>query len=279
VIPDRFVALLYHDVHPGTTFDYGRLGRSATMYHVSERAFRSHLDLIERAGHPCLDDSDVRACLAGGAGGGTRTGAGPGVVFCFDDGWRGAVTCAAPALAERGLAAFFFITTGFLGRQFFAGRNEVRALDPSLFTVGSHGVTHRMLSSLPPDDIVAELSDSRRSLEDLLGRRVSCLSIPGGAVDRRVLETAAAAGYDYIFTSNLGVNPAPSGRCGIARVGVRQSTDPDTLRRWLAGDFTRERARAALLGVPKRLLGARTYSRLRRVLLGEGTGREHFFEP
>jgi len=278
VIPDRFVALLYHDVHPGATFDYGRLGRSATLYHVSEHAFRSHLDLIERAGRPCLDHSGLCACLAG-AGTGSGPGTGPGVVLCFDDGWRGAVACAAPALAERGMAAFFFITTGFFGRRFFAGRDEVRGLDPSLFTVGSHGVTHRMLSSLSSDGIQAELSDSRRSLEDLLGRRVSCLSIPGGAADGRVLEIAAAAGYDHIFTSALGVNPGAAGQRGIARVGVRQSTDLATLGRWLVGDFSRERTRAALLAVPKRLLGARTYSRLRRVLLGEVMGHEHVFEP
>src|SRR5881296_1111873 len=47
VTPARFLALVYHDVHPGETFDYGRLGRSATMYHVSERTFRSQLDVIE----------------------------------------------------------------------------------------------------------------------------------------------------------------------------------------------------------------------------------------
>jgi len=276
MIPDRFVALLYHDVHPGATFDYGRLGRSATLYHVSERAFRSHLDLIERAGRPCLDHAGMRACLTGA---GTGTGTGPGVVLCFDDGWHGAVASAAPALAERGMAAFFFVTTGFIGRRFFAGRDEVRDLDPSHFTVGSHGATHRMLSSLSSDDIQAELSDSRRSLEDLLGRPVTCLSIPGGAADRRVLEIAAAAGYDHIFTSALGVNPGASGRHGIARVGVRQSTDLATLGRWLVGDFSRERTRAALLAVPKRLLGARTYSRLRRVLLGEVMGHEHVFEP
>jgi peptidoglycan/xylan/chitin deacetylase (PgdA/CDA1 family) len=274
LIPDRFVALLYHDVHPGEVFDYGRLGRSATMYHISERAFRSQLDVIERCGIRCLSAAAMRACLAGA---GTRDG--PGLVLCFDDGWSGAVECAAPALAERGMAAFFFITTGFIGRRFFAGQDGLRRLDPSLFTIGSHGVTHRMLSDLPSDGIVAELSDSRRSLEDLLGRPVNCLSLPGGAADSRVFDIAAAAGYDHIFTSALGMNPAAAGRRGIARIGVRRTTDLPTLRRWLAGDLRRERARAALLAAPKRLLGMRTYSKLRRVLLGEAVGREHFFEP
>src|SRR5256885_14926508 len=103
VTPSRFVALVYHDVHPGEMFDYGRLGRSATMYHVSERAFRSQLDVIEGAGLRCLDAAAVRACLAG-----RRTPGDPGVVLTFDDGWRGAAERAAPALGERPLPAVFF---------------------------------------------------------------------------------------------------------------------------------------------------------------------------
>jgi len=270
----RFLALVYHDVHPGEAFDYGRLGRSATMYHISERTFRSQLDMIETAGLRCLDDSATRRCLAG-----VGRPTGRGIVLCFDDGWRGAVACAAPALAERGMAAFFFFTTGLIGRRFFADRDDLRRLDPALFTIGSHGVSHRMLSDLSSAEIRAELVDSRRRLEDLLGRPVRCFSVPGGAADRRVLEIAAAAGYDLIFTSALAINPTASGPRGIARIGVRRDTSPATLRRWLGGDLRRERARAALLAVPKRVLGMRIYSRLRRVLLGEAVGREHFFEP
>jgi peptidoglycan/xylan/chitin deacetylase (PgdA/CDA1 family) len=273
-IPAQFVALVYHDVYQGKTFDYGRLGRSATMYHVPERAFRAQLDAIEGAGLSCLDAAAVRACLAG-----QGTPGDAGVVITFDDGWRGAVARAAAALEERRMPAFFFVATEFIGRRYFAGEVEWRSLDPSLFTIGSHGVTHRMLSDLPSGEVRAELLDSRRRLEDLLERPVRWLSIPGGAVSRRVIQAAEAAGYDHIFTSALGTNPTPPGRRGIARVAVRANTDLATLGRWLGGDLRRERARDAVLALPKRLLGMRTYSRVRRALLGEAAGRDHFFEP
>jgi peptidoglycan/xylan/chitin deacetylase (PgdA/CDA1 family) len=276
MIPGSFVALIYHDVHPEETFDYGRLGRSATMYHVSRRAFLTHLDVIKDTGLSCLDEAAMRGCFAGAEG---RNRGSPGVVLCFDDGWRGAFECAAPALAQRGMPAFFFVTTDFVGRRFFASSDALRRLDPSLFTIGSHGVTHRMLSALSSDDIHAELADSRNRLEDLLGRPVTCLSVPGGATDSRVLDIAATVGYEHVFTSALGMNPTADGRRGIARIGVRRDTNPTTLRRWLRGDLRREEARAAVLAVPKRLLGMRTYSRLRRLLLGEAIGREHVFEP
>src|SRR2546421_9893703 len=49
-MPSRFVCLLYHDVYAGDASQYGRIGRSATRYHVSEGRFRQQLDLVGRSG-------------------------------------------------------------------------------------------------------------------------------------------------------------------------------------------------------------------------------------
>jgi peptidoglycan/xylan/chitin deacetylase (PgdA/CDA1 family) len=248
----RFISLLYHDVHPGATFDYGRMHPAALMYHVSEIAFRRHLQLIKESGHD--------------------------VMFCFDDGWAGAVSIAPALLRDAGLRGFFFITTGFLGRTYFTTAEGIRRVADEGFTVGSHGVTHRMLSSLPVTEIRAELVDSKAQLEDIIGKRVTTFSIPGGARDRRVVETALDVGYTDIFTSTIAVNPTRSGRHDIARIGVTRSTSDATLRRWLAFQLGRERWRKKMLSVPKALLGMRAYTRLRRTLLGS-SGHEHYFDP
>ena len=228
--PGRFVVLLYHDVHPGGEFDYGPIGRSATMYHVAEEMFLRHVRLIQESGLAVIGLEALRERL----GGHERSVGVPGVALCFDDGWRGAVERAAPVLAERGLPAFFFITTQFVGRPLFTTTGDLHRLAPGLFTVGSHGATHRMLSSLRPREIRRELAESKARLEDLLGRPVSALSVPGGAVDRRVLELAEEIGYSEIFTSAVGLNPTALGRRNIARIAVRGSTADATLRRWLA---------------------------------------------
>jgi peptidoglycan/xylan/chitin deacetylase (PgdA/CDA1 family) len=272
---DRFVVLLYHDVHPGAGFDYGPIGRSATMYHVAEETFRRHVRLIQESRLAVIGLEALRERL----GNPKRSAGRPGVALCFDDGWRGAVERAAAALAELGLPAFFFITTELVGRPLFAAPGDLRRLPPGLFTVGSHGVTHRMLSSLRPAEIRRELAESRARLEDLLGRPVTALSLPGGAADRRVVGLAEEAGYREIFTSAVGLNPTALGRRSIARIAVRRSTDDVTLRRWLAFQLGRERLLAGALAVPKRLLGMRAYARLRRLLLGEGSGHRHVFEP
>jgi peptidoglycan/xylan/chitin deacetylase (PgdA/CDA1 family) len=271
----RFLVLLYHDVHAGREFDYGPIGRSATMYHVAEAAFLRHLYLIEQSGRALLRLGALRERFTEPA----AVAAAPGVLLCFDDGWQGAVERAAPILAERDLPACFFVTTQLIGRPGFATSRALAGLPPALFTVGSHGVTHRMLSSLRPAEIRHELTESKATLEDLLGRPVTALSVPGGAVDGRVVALAQEAGYTEVFTSAIGLNPTKLGRWNIARIGVRRSTDDATLRRWLAFRLGRERLRADFLAVPKRLFGMRAYSRLRRALLGENAAYQHVFEP
>jgi len=274
-MPSRFVCLLYHDVYAGDASQYGRIGRSATRYHVSECRFRQHLDLVERSGVRPLGAGALSACLDAPAGAAGL----PGVVFSFDDGWEGAVTRAAAALVERRIPLLMFVTTDYIGRRFFARPEQLRELEPTLVTVGSHGVSHHLLSGVSSDTVRRELRDSRHRLEDVLGRSVTWLSAPGGAVDRRLVEVAREVGYTMVFTSAIGINPTAAGRWGVARLGVTAATSSATLSRWLSLRLYPERLRNGVLALPKRVLGMRLYAKLRRVVLGEAVGYDHLFEP
>jgi peptidoglycan/xylan/chitin deacetylase (PgdA/CDA1 family) len=61
--------------------------------------------------------------------------------------------------------------------------DELRALDPSIVTVGSHSMTHPILPSLSAAEIEAELRDSRRMIEAKLARPAEFFSYPNGDVD------------------------------------------------------------------------------------------------
>lgn len=265
----RFICLLYHDVFPEGG-DYGSLGESAARYHVPLETFRRHLDRIAETGMRVLSHGEMTGASSGG---------GDGVGITFDDGWKWSLEIAAAELAERRMPASYFITTGFLDRPHFAGASELRALDPTLFTIGSHGSTHRMLSSLAVPEIIKDLRESRERLEQILGRRVTAVSIPGGAVDVRVRRAAVEAGYDAIFDSSIRVNPGRLGARGIGRLGITRYTTPETLDRYLRFDLTRDRVRKGVLALPKKVLGMRLYSWTRRLLMGETTKGQHHFDP
>jgi peptidoglycan/xylan/chitin deacetylase (PgdA/CDA1 family) len=68
-----------------------------------------------------------------------------------------------------------------------AGWDELRQLDPSIVTVGSHSMTHPVLPSMSAGEIEAELAESRRIIEAKLGRPADFFSYPNGDVDERTL--------------------------------------------------------------------------------------------
>jgi peptidoglycan/xylan/chitin deacetylase (PgdA/CDA1 family) len=69
-----------------------------------------------------------------------------------------------------------------------AGWDELRALDPSIVTLGSHTMTHPILPSLPDESLETEVEGSRALLEERLQRRVDLFCYPDGAADRRVVD-------------------------------------------------------------------------------------------
>lgn len=114
---------------------------------------------------------------------------------------------------------------------------EVNALVAAEHEVGSHTVTHPVLSALSPADVEKELVRSKRTIEDRTGRPVTALAYPYGrveAVGEVAVRTARDVGY----------------RCGLTTVSgaVRPVSDPFRLRRlhvkdWDPDTFAYELAR------------------------------------
>jgi peptidoglycan/xylan/chitin deacetylase (PgdA/CDA1 family) len=72
------------------------------------------------------------------------------------------------------------------------GWDDLRRLDPALITIGSHTVSHPILSTLDDAQINHELIRSRAWLEDALGgRTVDLFCYPNGSQDARVRSLAA----------------------------------------------------------------------------------------
>ncbi len=71
-----------------------------------------------------------------------------------------------------------------------ASWDELKTLDPRIASIGSHSVTHPILTSLGADEIDAELALSRAWLETELRCPVADFSYPNGDFDARTLETA-----------------------------------------------------------------------------------------
>jgi peptidoglycan/xylan/chitin deacetylase (PgdA/CDA1 family) len=84
-----------------------------------------------------------------------------------------------------------------------AGWQDLKALDPRVVTVGSHTMSHPILTSLVPDEMEAEMRESRSVLERELGREVKHFCYPNGDLDKETVVTARRY-YDSAVTVEPG---------------------------------------------------------------------------
>jgi peptidoglycan/xylan/chitin deacetylase (PgdA/CDA1 family) len=136
------------------------------------------------------------------------------VAVTFDDGFSSVYEHAAPLLEELGWPATVFVTTGAVERDepmrwlLGAGRPEphdVNELQPLTWEqleslaargweIGSHSVSHPLLSTLVPAERHEELVVSRTVITEHVGACIS-ISYPWGEVNDVVAEAARHAGY------------------------------------------------------------------------------------
>lgn len=82
--------------------------------------------------------------------------------------------------------------------------DELAALDPALITIGSHTLTHPILTTLTAEEINFELRESRRMLEQKLAREIPFFCYPNGSYDNRVYQ-AVKNNYHAAVTTETGV--------------------------------------------------------------------------
>jgi peptidoglycan/xylan/chitin deacetylase (PgdA/CDA1 family) len=80
---------------------------------------------------------------------------------------------------------------------------ELSVMDPALVSIGSHTVTHPILTTLNPMDLLYEVRESRQWLEDRLQRPVRHFCYPNGAYNEDVLRCVKQC-YGVAVTSQKG---------------------------------------------------------------------------
>jgi peptidoglycan/xylan/chitin deacetylase (PgdA/CDA1 family) len=82
--------------------------------------------------------------------------------------------------------------------------DDLGSLDPRLITVGSHTMSHPILTTLSDQQIEAELAESRHSLEQYLQLPIDFFCYPNGSYDERAYEIAKKT-YRAAVTTESGV--------------------------------------------------------------------------
>ena len=143
------------------------------------------------------------------------------VSITFDDGFLDNFRHAFPTLKKMDFPATLFMITSNIGREDWLGEEDLRILDESNITIGSHTVHHAFLPELPSDQIKKELVDSKETLRHILGHDVSLFSYPAGGLTPEIETMVSDAGYEGAVTTNYG--EAKADLYAIRRIKIGES--------------------------------------------------------
>lgn len=102
------------------------------------------------------------------------------------------------------------------------GADELRALAAAGHEIGSHSLTHPILTQLAPAALERELRESRAVLGAVCGAMPISFCYPNGDYNDAVCAAAAAAGYALAVTTAQGVNAPGAPPMALARVFMHE---------------------------------------------------------
>ncbi len=179
--------LVYHHVRPTNGF-----GKNTWSYKmsVSPSIFETQMQWLEDHGYTTIDLNTLVQIATGKIPGPTKP-----IVITFDDNNLTQYTVALPSLLKHHFVGVFYIITNRLDNHNFIDADKVKDLAAKGMDIESHTVSHASLSQLPLDKMDAELTQSKKALEDLLGKPVLHIAYPSTMQNKTVRQEAAKAGY------------------------------------------------------------------------------------
>src|SRR5579872_90201 len=169
----------------------------------------------------------------------------------FDDGLENVIHNAIPELITRNIPATLFIVTDVLGGnpkwEYFGGDDpsqeramtaeQLASITSDLITIGSHTMTHPVLTTLDKDLQLRELAGSKSRLEHISSKPITLFSFPYGAFDDTAVQSCREAGYSRVFTALPVFAFAENREFVTGRVGVTTEDWPIEFRLKITGAY------------------------------------------
>ncbi len=128
------------------------------------------------------------------------------VVITFDDGYLDNFQNAFPVLKKMDFPATIFMISSNVNHQGWLSEEDLRILDGSRITIGSHTAHHAFLPGVRLADANTELIDSKKELEKILGHPVTLFSYPAGGLTSGIEALVKETGYEGAVTTNYHKN-------------------------------------------------------------------------
>ncbi|MBW2645064.1 MAG: polysaccharide deacetylase family protein [Deltaproteobacteria bacterium] len=213
----RFIILMYHMISEPRS-------ERERRYACPPTRFAKHMRFLRSQGFNLVSLEAVGRYLRGKESLPERS-----VAVTLDDGFRDNYDNAFPILREYTIPATVFLTAGmvkkantrmkardFPRREMLTWR-EVEVMAHAGIFFGAHTMRHPRLTELAIKEAVEEISQSKKVIEDRLGRVVDSFAYPYGLFTDETRALVQEAGYALACSTRSGFN--------------KRNTDPYVLRR------------------------------------------------
>lgn len=181
---------------------------------------------LQQNGFQTLSLADLYESLTG------RTPLPPkSVIITFDDGFRDFYYNAFPLIKKHNMRVVSFYVVNYTSYPNYMNWEMLREINNSgLVDVESHTLSHLPLTSLEPEQLRAEIFESKRILEEGLGKKVNYFAYPYGVYNEEIVNLVAQAGYRLAFSTRPGSELRASEQLILRRVTISGFDTIDTFK-------------------------------------------------
>lgn len=211
--------LYYHSVLPDSEVT------TPNEVTISPEKLKAELELVKNLGYTTLTISELNDYLNKKIEISEKS-----IVITFDDGYTDNYIHAFPILKELDMKATIFMISSQIDSGYYMSADQLKEMQDYGIDIESHTANHVYLDTLSYNEQLKELTDSKKRLEEVLGKEVTSIAYPYGNYNEDTIKAAEAAGYTLGFTTNKGLDKQTSNKLKLDRIYVSSTYSLDTFK-------------------------------------------------
>jgi len=195
---------------------------------VQATKFKEQLDFLKNNGYSIIKMEDLFFAMYE-----SKTLPPKPVILTFDDGYEDAYQDVLPALNERKFSGVFFIITSSLGKPDYLTNDQLKEIAKAGMEIGAHTQTHPDLSITPVDIAKKEIEESKKELENIVGKKIYFFCYPSGKYNQETVDLVRQAGYVLAVNTKPEVLHSSSVPLELTRIRVHGIESLEAFRKAL----------------------------------------------